>query len=216
MAATSVRPDAIYRRTEKKKGRVKRLKEFRCEHYGQVEFRGRGYGFEIYLCPRCFSSLTALLNSMMRQMTPKSPQAEALDASIGIFCERCEERKFDGIVVIHDVGFIKSYHVREGKNMPYFEPSGKNKQTIYCKDCWKEIEERRGIVLATSRNIFIPYDVDDRTVKGLFGDRLNKTKKVFTLIPTDFLSSVMKHLPDDVKMLRLPKAQITGIKVVGS
>ena len=119
-------------------------------------------------------------------------------SEVGVYCFRCEERKFGEYHTVTTTLFGREVRIIDGVRHQFVIPRESKKRKTFCGECWTDMEKQRGIVVATQRNIFIPAEVDDRFVKGLFGKRIKMTKKLFTLVPTEALNKVLASLPVDV------------------
>lgn len=205
----------------KKVRRLTRIKEISCEHFNEIEYRYSGLGFRIYLCPECFGALLKITRDIVgRISTEDKLDDDFLETvkDVGFYCMRCEKHKFTSFKVVLTYK-VKSYWRRykdeesgEIQRVSVDSISKTPTRNIFCEKCWIEMEESRGIMLTTRRNIYLPPEFDDRIVKSFFGDRLMKTNKEFVLIPTQLLKNVVNALPDRYKndVLKMLPGEIQG------
>jgi len=173
--------------------------ELRCIHsyQGNNLYRMRGYGFDLFMCDRCFSNLITLINHIL--LTVGKSEGFTFK-EMGIHCNRCEQWKLGTFYIVRRTRLRKVTLLdKEGNEAETFAlESGMPLTVNYCEDCFREMD-RNKVFVATRRNIYIPEEVDDKVVTTLFEDRLQRTEQLLTLMPTQALQRIFQALSIEQK-----------------
>lgn len=170
----------------------------------------------IYICEECLNDLTWALSKLLTQVVADSkPELKVsnIRPNLGAFCNRCEQYKL-GV-------FYQTRAMRIGRLIDYRDGSTDLEQheiitrkpydtRQYCEECWFELQSKQTASLLTRRNIYIPAEIDEKVVENIFADRLEKTDKILTLVPTVFLRKLINQLPPESRkevVLALPEKE---------